>query len=87
MTVAPTAVMLLNSDVGGRGYGSGMASRADLDRALREGRRVEPLTPNPYYGLGALAVAWRRGYSQNIRSRNNQTEQTVAYYRARAHLN
>jgi len=64
-----------------------MASGMDLDRALRRGRRAPLFSPNPYRGRGDLAVAWRRGYRQNLRSRNNQSEQRVAYFRAHAHLN
>jgi len=64
-----------------------MNTDAELRQALVDGRRAEPGSANPYYGQGDLAVAWRRGYMQMLTSRVQQTRQTVAYYRARAHLN
>ena len=64
-----------------------MHTDAELRRALLDGRRAEPGSPNPYRGRGELAVAWRRGYRQMLTSRVQQSRQMVAYYRARAHLN
>lgn len=64
-----------------------MYSEGDIRRALIEGRGAGLKAPNPYYGCGDLAVAWRRGYRQMLTSRVQQTGQMVAYYRAHAHLN
>ncbi|MCW1959921.1 MAG: hypothetical protein KIH64_015515 [Mycobacterium sp.] len=65
----------------------GVYTDAEIRCALSEGRRAELQAPNPYYGCGELAVAWRRGYRQALTSRVQQTRQMVAYYRVRAHLN
>ena len=64
-----------------------MYSEGEIRRALLEGRRAELCAPNPYYGCGELAVAWRRGYRQMLTSRVQQSRSMVAYYRVRAHLN
>ncbi len=64
-----------------------MYTEGEIRRALMDGRAAEPASPNPYYGRGELAVAWRIGYRQMMTSRVNQTQQMVAYYRAHAHLN
>jgi hypothetical protein len=64
-----------------------MYTEGEIRRALLDGRAAEPLSPNPYYGRGQLAIAWRAGYRQMLNTRVNQTRQMVAYYRAHAHLN
>lgn len=66
---------------------SRMFTEQEIQRALLDGRAAEPQSPNPYYGRGRLAVAWRVGYRQMLTSRVNQTRQMVAYYRAHAHFN
>jgi hypothetical protein len=64
-----------------------MYTEGEIRRALLDGRAAEPLSPNPYYGRGQLAIAWRVGYRQMLNTRVNQTGQMVAFYRAHAHLN
>jgi hypothetical protein len=63
------------------------ATAEQLRQALIEGRRAEPGTPNPYYGMGALAVAWRRGYTQNLTSLVNNGPGMRAFYAAHAQWN
>ena len=60
---------------------------AQIRQALIEGRRAEPRAPNPYYGQGALAVAWREGYLQDLRSEINNGRNMRAYYAAHAQWN
>ena len=64
-----------------------MYSEGEIRRALLEGRRAEMGAPNPFYGRGELAVAWRFGYRQMMNSRIQKSRPTVEYYRAHAHLN
>jgi hypothetical protein len=60
-----------------------VSRRAEFEQALAAGRTAAPGDPNPYYGHGATAVLWRRGYNTMMTEKVYSLPQFAAYVNPR----